>query len=150
MPDSGAFNVKVGGDLAFLAKKEFDGKLSSAEGFLSAIGDLVTITAATGKDMYLARAQVSFYVNLSNSSSFGDFCELKANGVIKETAAYSSGQASSGFGGSTSIVYDFRNLGLKVLAGQIIKLEVTVLTAKTDVEGFIEVWEEDTGVDPTL
>ena len=149
MPDSSAFNVKVGGDLAFLAKKEFDGKLSSAEGFLSVVGDLATITAATGKDMYIARAKITYFHNASNVLSIGDQVVLKINGVIIETSRETL-VADSGVPAMTMAIYEFRNMGQKVAASQIIKLEVITLDTQTDVEGFIEVWEEDTGVDPTL
>ena len=152
MPDSGAFNVKVGGDLAFLAKKEFDGKLSSVEGFLSVIGDLATITAAAGKDMYIARAKVIFYKNtVGAATSLADKVELQINGIAVETATFmhEAEDVTPEFGvGAWS--YEFKNMGRKVAATQIIKLEVITLDADVDVEGFIEVWEEDTGVDPTL
>lgn len=133
-------------DIIVLAKKEFEGKVRSVEGQSSAVGDLVTITANTGKDMYLARAVVTFYQNAGGTAT-ADQVELKLNGVIKETARYSGAVNANGagFGGNA---YEFKNIGQKVAAGQIIKLEIIGLDADTDCEGMIEVFEEDSGTDP--
>jgi hypothetical protein len=46
--------------------------------------------------------------------------------------------------------YEFKNIGRKVLAGEVISLEVTTLDSDIDVEGFIEVYEEDTGTSPQI
>lgn len=143
MPDSGAFNVKVGGDLAFLAKKEFDGKLVTAEGGRTTVGDLATITVATGKDMYLARASLKWEKSTTTGTGLL-VVELKVNGVIKETYRSLGGVTFPGF-----YPYYFNMRGLKVLAGQIIKLEVTIIGDSTEVDGDLECFEEDTGVDPT-
>ena len=82
MPDSNAFKTALSGDLAFIAKKEFEGKVRTDEGTLTAAGDLCTLTANTGKDMYLARAKLSF------RTAGGDFtmqADLKLNGVVIES-----------------------------------------------------------------
>ena len=48
-----------------------------------------------------------------------------------------------------SIPYEFKNIGHKVAATQIIKLEVISLDAEVDVEGFIQAIEVPTGENPT-
>lgn len=139
-------------DIMFLAKKEFDGKLKKNEGFLSAAGDLATLTASSGKDLYIARAKCVFYSNtgvLANATA--DSVVLKINGVIIETATISwAADAGNGRDGVIAWSYSFENIGHKVAATQVIKLEVITLDADTDVEGFIECWEETTGVDPSI
>ena len=137
-------------DIEFLAKKEFDGKLVTNEGTLSVTGDLATLTANTGKDMYIARAKVTFYSNAgSTSASFADQAVLRINGVIVETARF--GFVRSGGGdGVLSYDYEFKNIGQKVTATQIIKLEVITLDTETDIEGFIECFEETTGETPVI
>jgi len=45
-------------DIMFISVKEFGSKLRTTEGTLSATGYLCTLTANTGKDMYLAKAKV--------------------------------------------------------------------------------------------
>jgi len=141
----------IGGDVAYLAKKEFDGKLRTDEGFLSATGDLATLTANTGKDMYLARAKCVFHTNGSSSATnaANDRVELLINAVIVETAKYTQSNIGNNSPGVMALEYEFKNVGHKVAASQVIKLEVVSLDSETDVEGFIEVWEEDTGVDPS-
>jgi len=131
-------------DIEFLAIKAFGGKLVKNEGFLSATGDLATLTASSGKDMYLARAKVTFYSRVSNPSSVGDKIELKVNGTVVETTGYSM------LTNAIETSYEFKNIGHKVAATQIIKLEVTVLATDTDVEGFIECFEETTGETPQI
>lgn len=132
----------------FILQAEFDGRLKSSEGFLSATGDLVILTAAAGKDLYLVSAIAVFFNESANSTSFGDRVESKANGVIKETGMYSFGQASSGFGGVTSMVYEFKNLFHKVAPTKILKLEVINIAVNTGIEGFIEAIEVPTGENP--
>jgi len=147
-------------DIMFLAKKHFDSKMrypdesdpTVVEGALSAAGDLVTVTAKTGKDLYLARAQVSWFANTTTgfeADGLENKCELKMNGVIVETtnAAISFG---TGEVGTATITYDFKTTGLFVLAGETIILDVAAIAAGVDVEGFIECWEEDTGATPVI
>ena len=137
-------------DIEFLSIKEFDGKIRSDEGFLSATGDLATLTATSGKDMYLARAKVIFFINSESASvAAGDEVVLKLNGVIKETSR-STTAGTGGGGGNGTVIYEFKNIGQKVLATQIIKLEVITLDTQSDVEGFIECFEETTGESPAV
>jgi len=131
-------------DIQFLAIKEFDGKLRTDKGVIafSITGDVATLTANTGKDMYLARA----VINLESNSSAGDIAiDLLINGVVIET--YNPEFNSVNSNGMSW--YEFKNIGHKVLAGQIIKLEVTT-NNQVEVNGFIECWEEDTGESPQI
>ncbi|HDY86532.1 MAG TPA: hypothetical protein ENH82_00270 [bacterium] len=132
-------------DIEFLTIKEFDGKLRSDEGPLSVAGDLATLTANSGKDMYIATAKVTYFSNNVGTAS-GTVTEvvLKLNGVIKETSKYTVNT------GSEPLVYEFKNIGQKVAATQIIKLEVIGIDVDTDVEGFIECFEEATGDNPAV
>ncbi len=139
------------GDIEYLAIKEFDGKLRSDEGFLSATGDLATLTANTGKDMYLARAKVTYFSNDVNAANdIAAEIVLKINGTIIETVKNTWTVGTTSDGGELTFDYEFKNTSHKVLAGQIIKLEVISIGAETDVEGFIECFEEDTGDSPQI
>jgi len=57
---------------------------------------------------------------------------------------------TSGGGALTSKSYKFENIGHKVAATQVIKLEVITLDTQVDVERFIECWEETTGETPVI
>jgi len=149
------FGVEIGdtdmGDIEYLAIKEFDGKLRSNEGTLSATGDLATLTANTGKDMYLASAKCTFYLNNdSNAISLQNEVQLSVNAVIIERAITSYTVQTSSGAAVLTIKYEFKNIGRKVAAGEIIKLAVTTLDVDTDVTGFIECFEEDTGETPQI
>ena len=47
-------------DVLVLAVKEFLGKTKYDEGAATSTGDVATLTASTGKDMYFAKGQVNF------------------------------------------------------------------------------------------
>lgn len=136
-------------DIEYLAIKEFDGKLVKNEGTLSATGTLATLTASSGKDMYIARAKVTFYVNaLGTPESVADTVELQLDGTPIETAIFSFDASSEG--GVLTFSYSFENIGHKVAATKAIRLECTVLDADTDIEGFVECFEETTGESPAV
>ena len=137
-------------DIMFLAKKEFDGKLRKTEGNKGTTGVLATLTANTGKDMYIARAKYVFAIdNTFAMESVLDKVELQINWTVVETALFSSFSNSSD-AGVGSMEYEFKDIGHKVIAGQIIKLQVITLDSGVQVEGFVECWEEDTGTDPSI
>ena len=151
MPDLGETPQRLSGDLALLLKKEFDGKLITAEGTRTTSGDIATITAASGKDMYLAKAKCS--VRLTGVDTLANvFVELKANAVIKATWSVRPhmGANAQGFAGTNSFNYEFVMSGLKVLATEIIKLEAVTVDANVEVNGELVCLEEDTGADPIL
>ena len=148
MPDSGDFKKDLTGDIAFLVQKEFDGKLRSDEGTLSATGDLATLTANTGKDMYLARANIIAVIEASGQIGRTIIVQLKVNAVIKDSARIELSSTSTfSQNGNSVMAYDFAT-GFKVVAGQIIKLEATLVDASIQVSGSIICFEEDTGVSP--
>jgi len=137
-------------DIEFLMIKEFDGKLRKNEGTISVTGTLATLTAATGKDLYLARAKVSIRM-LSTSVAANCVIELQVNGVVVETFIFLVAEAS-GSAGWVAVVddhYEFKNIGHKVDAAQVIRLEVTV-ESNCVIEGTIECVEEDDGVSPAI
>ena len=149
MPDSDFFKRGAGGDIAFLAKKEFDGKLRENESSKTTTGDLATLTASAGKDMYLAKAKVSVENDSdSASAAFKVTIQLKVNGVIHEQVVLSANRTTSASqAGPTS--YEFAVSGVKVAATQIIKLEITAIDSVEAVtKGVITCFEEDTGVSP--
>ena len=134
----------LAGDTAFLAKKEFDGKIrSDNRELVNVAGDLASLTANIGKDMYLARAQITSRIDTTVAASAVPNIELSLNGVVIETTAGIVLNIAS-----TTIIYEFKNIGQKVAAGQIIKLELLTTDLDLRVTGFIECWEEDTGADP--
>lgn len=138
----------IAGTLGFLAKKVFQGKTRQTEGVVTTTGDLATLTANSGKDMYLAKASVTVG-RVDEAGNFSSFkVELKANGVVMETFFGTSQSDATGQSNWTEN-FVFSWIG-KVAALQIIKLEViTNDSSDHNFEGMIEVFEETTGVDPT-
>lgn len=134
------------GNIEYLAIKEFDGKLKSDEGLATSPGDIATLTAAGGKDMYLASAKCVFYTNPAAGFSTADEAVLKVNGVIKETVKYSQLTAV----GNGTFEYEFKNIGHKVATTEIIKIEAIAVDTDTEIEGFIECFEEETGASPQI
>jgi len=151
MPDAGISRA-ISGDIAFLLKHEFLGNLKKNEGALSgATGDLATLTASASKDLYLSKAKCIFTINdVSSAFATSDEVVLKVNGTIIETAKISYGIGASSDAGIMAIVYEFKNIGYKVDATEIIKLEGVTVDSQTDIEGFIQCIEVDDGIDPTV
>jgi len=146
------------GDIEFLCKKEFGGKLRTGEGTLSATGDLVKITANSGKDMYLAKAKVSARTEDATSGPLTVIVELQAGANGSETtkatwacevSGMATGAQTAGSGSSTA-TYEFAVSGIKVAATEVIQLEATTVDVDVEVSGEIVVFEETTGADPTI
>jgi len=138
-----------GSAVSFLMRKEFQGELVSDEGALSAAGDLASLTASAGKDLYVARAQVIWSTETADlEEAISMQVVLKINDVIIETCMASISQTGAG-GGSPNLVYEFKNMGFSVAATQIIKLEVINIAADIQIEGFLSGVEVDTGANPT-
>lgn len=152
-PPEEVIGVKTLGDIEFMSIKEFQSKVRQDDGTQIATGDIASITANTGKDMYLAKAKVTAHnANVSNAVQ-NLTVELSLNGVVVERWQ----PARVFFGGGTGSSWQERDyefvtaVGRKVLAGEIIKLEVTFNTGSTFiVDGAIEVYEEDTGKNPQI
>jgi len=136
-------------DIEYLSIKESDGKLVTNNNTRTSVGDGATLTAGSGKDLYLAKARVNFTSSVAGGTST---IALKVNGVIKEEiATLSSGQISGGSGGGFwNYEYKFAVAGLKVAATQIIKIEVTALGSNHKINSVLVGFEEDTGVDPRI
>ena len=133
-------------DIEYLAVKEFDGKISTAEGTVTATGDIATITAGSG-DMYLAKAKVSARSEATGVAAGTVIVELKVNGTIKATWSCDLGMTTSGDGTGTSS-YEFAIAGLKVTTGQIIKLEAVTVDTNIEINGELICVEEATGASP--
>jgi hypothetical protein len=134
-------------DIEFLAIKEFGSKLRKhTAGKVSTNTDVATLTANTGKDMYLASAKVSIEGTLVTGTSLCDV-ELLVNGTIVETALYIRNYSTQAGYAVNSWEYEFKNIGHKVAAGQIIKLQTTGIQS-CNVVGYVECFEEDTGASP--
>ena len=138
-------------DIEYLAIKEFGGKLRHDDGTQpsSTTGDLGTLTANTGKDMYLAKAKVSV-VAASSGTGMNVEIELVINGTVRETfVATTKSTTQIAASGVMSQGFEFALTGIKVAAGEIMKLEVTTNSGAI-CWGTIECWEEDTGASPAV
>jgi len=137
-----------GADIGFLAKKEFDGKIVEAKGTLSATGTLATLTASSGKDLYLAKAKVIVHRTTATTNLTTCVTDLRINGVTHEISFLTVHQIATGAGGTGTKIYEYAVSGVKVAATQTIILEVTTIDADCDVEGILTGWEETTGASP--
>jgi len=131
-------------DIEYLAIKDFDGKLRQNDNIRTTAGDGATLTANSGKDMYLASAKV----NVDITSTGGDcIVTLNINGTVVDTWEFQASASAGGVGLiSTSYVFPF---GFKVAATQVIKLEVTAVTT-TRINTEIQCFEETTGDSPAI
>lgn len=127
-------------DTEFLSIKEFDGKIVTNTGVRTTVGDIVSLTANIGKDMYLASAKITLLGVGGNIETAN--IVLKINGVIIEQTDLGADIAT--------FPYQFQTKGVKVLAGQIIKLEILSVSLTPLVYGNLQCFEEDTGVSPQI
>jgi len=141
-------------DIEYLSIKEFGSKLVKNDGSLSATGDLCSITAASGKDMYLASAKINVYAETDNIDDRSITVVLKAGAAgsetIVETFDMILGRDSSGTNGVAGRSYEFNLKGIKVTTTQNIQLEVTVIEAGVGVNGQLTCFEEATGATPQV
>lgn len=138
-------------DIEYLSIKEFDSKLVQNDGTRTTTGDLATLTASGGKDMYLAKAKINAVHTGDLNASRTVTVVLKLNGVIVETDTMEFITGSSRSHSSQGDSYEFISIGQKVVATQIIKLEVTVIdTTSISVKGTLVCFEEDTGASPAV
>ena len=139
-------------DIEYLAIKEFGGKLKTDYGVTSGTTaqDIATLTASTGKDMYLASAKISIRCGSSNNSNAS--AELIVNGVT--VAEYRGGFMSNATGanaGATSADnFEFAIKGVKVAASQIIKIRATTIGTAITIAGELVCFEESTGISPKI
>ena len=136
-------------DIEYLAIKEFDSKLVKADGDITATGDIASLTASSGKDMYLAGAKCVVYSEGVNAGVAFTIV-LKVNTVVVETFRGFIGLDSNTTIGTGDLQYKFNLKGVKVAAGEIIKIEATVLGASIGVAGELMCIEETTGESPQV
>jgi len=136
-------------DIEFLSIKESEGKVRSDEGTLVASGDLAILTANAGKDMYLGTAKCTFQGSAGTGIESAQL-ELLINGVPIEKVSFLSEAAGGDSAVMLTFNYEFKNIGRKVTTGQIIKIEITSVSGTVSLRGFIECFEEDTGVSPQI
>ncbi len=136
--------VVQSGDKAFVEQKEREGKLKSDTGLLTTTGDLATLTAGAGKDMFVSEVTCAVsravFTSLLTRNAQVD---LKVNGVVVESYIYQD-FISSGESKSNSGTFEFKWRG-KVSTGQIIKLEVITLETDLQATGMIQCYEESSG-----
>ncbi len=124
---------------------------NTGEALNGGTGDLGTLTAAGGKDLYLVGASVS--AKWTSSVNRGEIqVDLLVNGArIESWFSLNSDILSSGSWGSNSNHYHFKSKGFKVDATQIIKLDVITNSAATmDLVGTVFGIEIDDGESPRL
>ena len=142
-------------DIEYLSIKEFDVKRVDKNTTLDLSNsivetDVVTQTAAGGKDMYLGEATCPMHGTDTEGGppGFTATYRLFANGIEIETI-----QLFINIGTGQENQINFKTLGIKVAAGQIIKITVQHSLAggrSTHSEGKLVLWQEDTGTTPQI
>ncbi len=134
-------------DIEFLSIKEFNSKLVENQSSRTTTGVLATLTASSGKDLYLAGAKVSVKRTAVGSGDTAITVQLQVNAVVQET--FVCHLASNGLA-DLHEVYEFKLKGVKVLTTEVIKLQLTAIGSETTVAGMIQGFEEDTGKTPQI
>ena len=131
-----------------IAQASFNGRLKSDSAASSTTGDLCTLTAAAGKDLYLSAAKIIFFLN-NQGTGYASVATLQVNGTNVESS-YASATALDGnaAAGDMTIIYEFKNLWHKVTPGQTLKINVATLDAQIDVSGMIQAVEVPTTENP--
>ena len=139
------FGGKEMGDIEYLAIKEFDGKTRKDFSFRSTSGTLATLTAATGKDMYVAVAEGSIGTARTDAPVESITVELKLNGTTIEEYNILVDNLTR----FTDFKFKFSG---KVTTGQIILIEATLNGpgVAMQMSGNLECFEEDTGTTPAI
>lgn len=147
-PPEVAPGIKTLGDIEFMSIKEFQLKRVSDEAAQTATGTGAELTASGGKDLYLSAANVTVFRDTSDFYSVT--AELQADGVPIETKVvtglFNGGTSALGI---LSQTVHFDAKGVKVLAGQVLRIQITTSLNSTT-ESFIEGFEEDSGTSPQI
>jgi len=139
-------------DIEFLSIKEFDGKLKENETATAGGAgptDGALLTAASGKDLYLASASVTGHNNTTGGTVRVLNVELHINGVVHETLRMVIGDLDATGNPKASERLVFQTKGVKVAATQVIKIRVVAnpdIVVESNVIGF----EETTGASPAV
>jgi len=133
----------IAGSLGFLAKKEFDGKLvtDDVDTNPGAVGDGASLQASGGKDLYLAEARVL----VQGAQITGVSCTIVLSVEQYEMTGIHGSSSTQNFNVDD---YVFTLKGVKVAAGQIIKLEITAESGIVSIHTTLLGWEENTGTSP--
>ena len=136
-------------DIEYLSIKEFDSKLVTNTGQQAdgGTGNAATLTASSGKDLYLAKAQATVRTDTATTIILAEIT-LVVNGVIKDRWEYSN--TTSTTSGQTSQPHDFAVQGVKVAATQTIILDVVASNVDFDITGTLVGFEETTGESPAV
>lgn len=139
-------------DIEFLSKKEFDSKLVTNTGQQAdgGTGNTATLTASSGKDLYLAKAHVTVRVDQTTNLLAGEVT-LVANGVIKDRWEFSGSHPGNTDAGAVLVMdHDFIVQGVKVAATQTIVIDVVLSGLAFDIQGTLVGFEETTGETPVI
>jgi len=138
-------------DIEYLAIKEFDSKLVTNTGQQAdgGTGNTATLTASSGKDLYLAKAKVTVRIDVDTNIILGEVT-LVANSVIKDRWIFSGAAGATGSGTTGEMVYEFAVQGIKVAATQTIVLDVVASNVDFDITGTLVGIEETTGETPAV
>lgn len=141
-------------DIEYLAIKDFDGKRVDVDAGPITITntvtetDIVTLTANSGKDLYLADAVLRGYNDTGSNSSFNMRARLYLNGVEVESFQFEVVAVS----GSYKI--EFKTKGIAVAATEIIKITLQHSSASatriTKNYGKLVAFEETTDESPAI
>ena len=143
-------------DILFLAKKENDNKRVDVNSNGLTLSntttetDLVTQTANSGKDMYMAKASAQAYVDIAVSPNTVT-ARLKVNGITVETLKVDDISAADN--PENNVEFNFKTKSEKVTTGQIIKITIqngTPTTLRSKSRGKLTLWEENTDDDPSI
>ncbi len=139
-------------DIEYLAIKEFDGKLvtNTGEQADGGTGNTATLTASSGKDLYLAKASVTVRLDALSSLIVGEIT-LVANSVVIDRWEFSAlNEGSTSASAAFDLQHDFTVAGIKVAATQTIVIDVVASNADFDITGTLVGIEETTGASPAI
>ncbi len=144
IPSGAVFADDEMSDFQFLAIKAFLNKLVDNTVIITTTGvpiDLAALTAAGGKDLYLAKAKVK--MSTGSSSALNATIAILVNGVEKDRVALKiDGSPVS------NDKHEFILSGVKVTTGQVIKLRAISNDSAIVISSTITGWEEDTNATP--
>ena len=139
------------GDIIDMAIKANDGKATYDVGELTdrdTTGTIVSLTASSTKDLYLAGATVSLILYGTGVQLVDYQIHLMRNTTTLEIWAYKAYIQSGDFDYSRTHI--FKTVGAKVTTSETFSLNLAEVGTTCDVYGSIYGWQEDTGVGPEI